>query len=196
MLMRAYRTKLRVMSLCIVAMTGGLTACTPRMARNILDQFVKSFGQTVSVNPADSSPPTVTLSADLGRRSIVLRDGDDPITIHVGEVSSSQFLLVAAAEDPEGVQSICIFTAGRRECSCGGIGSTSIPTFSPICDAVQVPPGGSATTRRWIVRPVDLRSVSSCGAGCSGGSTLSFSATGKNFGNQETSTPQIIFVNP
>ncbi len=177
----------------------GLSGCTPTMTAELLDGFGRSFGETVTVSDSDTSAPTVTLSIpDLGNGmgAVVLHPGDAPLTIHVGGLNMNGFFIVATAEDPQGVKSICISSGFRRECSSGGVTQLSQPLSYDNCDESQATVGGTATTKRWLPRYVDLAVVSACPPGQDGGTTLGFSATGTNFSGQTQSTPSVKFVNP
>src|SRR5262245_11146626 len=95
--------------LALVLCSGSSMGCQSCRDRTIafLDQFAKSFGEMVTVNNEDSTPPTVTLTvSDYGNGQKVLRPGDPSITLHEQQIQSDvgTILFVVTADDPEGVK--------------------------------------------------------------------------------------------
>jgi hypothetical protein len=169
-------------------------------AANWVDQFASSFGDTVTVVEFSKTdvvaPPRVTLTIpDLGQGEIVLGSGDAPIEIEIG-TSDPQFFVVGVAEDPVGVQSVCVVASWRRECVCGGIGEISQPVTVPACDTnAPLKPGDVALTRRWFPFNIDTFTIRACPQGCTGpGARLSVFAKAKNAAGRESSSATVTFV--
>jgi hypothetical protein len=162
-------------------------------------QFIQSFGPPVTVTRKDTSPPTVTLIIpDLGNGQIILHPGDKTKTIHMSSIKPyGQIFVIASAEDPQGVQSVCIQPDEFVECSLAGQGfNQSFPLPPPTCSGYdrQVK---TATTKLWVPFLVDPRQhqCEVYGAGYEGTVRLLLYASAKNFSGQEV-TANVRFVSP
>jgi hypothetical protein len=179
------------MASIVIALNG----CSPTQSDILVNQIVDSFGQPVVVRAGTNALPATTLTVpDLGNGKIVLHSGDQPATVHLGPVDS--FFLVAASEDPDGVQAVCFQLAEQRACTCSGIGLNQIIDYPDICYAMNVAPGGQALTRLWLPFLVDKRVHSACSPGCEGQDTFVVNALGRNFSGQESTTSPVTFINP
>lgn len=183
-----------VLQSSILFLSFALISCGP----DTTEQFFQSFGQSVKVAPGDSSPPTVTLiiPALVGRGQTVLHSGDTSIKIHMKDIKG-QFFIIASAEDPQGVQSVCFQINSGNQCDCDGTGESSSPLESASCYANNVSPGSFATTKLWIQYLIDPDTVFSCKKeGCTGVGEVSAWAYATNFSGQQSATAAVTFVNP
>src|SRR5262245_20100500 len=112
----------------------------------LLAQFADTFGSVVPAQPADPTPPTVTLTIpDLGSGQISLTPTSSPVNISLKPGQS--FFVIASAEDPEGVKEVGFRGSFAIECSYEGEVSTASTGLQGPSD-VDLSSNGQAFTKR------------------------------------------------
>jgi len=159
---------------------------------NFLDQFAKSFGNSVTIPQSDTTPPTVKLIIpDRGSgQVIVTTNSGNTFSIKKDET----FFVVAMAEDPEGVQELRIRSTTSTTCRDGDQTSTTEPSSSEIVDSVTPTPGGQALTKRWL--PTEVAAYGYCDPTLEFETSLTISVSAKNFSGQAGNNAVAIFKFP
>ena len=188
----------------VLLLSLALIGC-PNVNQQLLNQFITnlgdSFGSSVKVDPKDKTPPKVTLIIPdlVGTGEKQVNPGDQPITIYVEAIQASgnwgPFFVVASAEDPEGVQSVCIVSIAWKYCDCGeGATGAEAPLETPTCYTRNGRLGSVTTTKLWIPYLIDPV-IFSCGQLCTGGGGIYFVATATNYSGQKSTTAGVTIEN-
>jgi len=182
----------------LLAATSALAlSCEPGCQKSLdplLDQYAGTFGSVVSIPADDATAPTVTLVIpDLGSGPVALTATSPPLTVSLSP--SSNFFVIASAEDPDGVKEIGFRGTYGVECITGD-------QFNQFSTGLQGPtevnPGtsGSAFTRRWVPRLVDERLLR-CGPGeTRRRATITLQAYGRNFSGLTGQSGSVTFTAP
>ena len=106
----------------LLAATSALAlSCEPGCQKSLdplLDQYAGTFGSVVSIPADDATAPTVTLVIpDLGSGPVALTATSPPLTVSLSP--SSNFFVIASAEDPDGVKEIGFRGTYGVECITG-----------------------------------------------------------------------------
>lgn len=175
--------------------------CTATGMAEFIEEFAKTFGDVVPAPAQDSTPPSVSLHVPdfgHGKGDMVLHSGGPGAVIHVGGIESNGFFVIAAAEDAEGIQSVCVGRQRVKVCTPAG-GLKGLPKlFNPpaVCDSTSAAVGEDVTTRRWIPLWVDLSELTPCPKNTTGTHTLKVWAIGENFGGQTVASAELQLVQP
>lgn len=181
--------------LAVLVFLGGCArGCTQQETDTFIDQFLESFyGKPVTVTAGDKTPPTVKIVIPALGLTID-QTATAPIKLRVSDLPSKDFFAFVTAEDPEGVQKVCVLPSGSTVCTCGNVTSTQGGIYVQQCDGILATPGQAATTKRSIVYPIDVSGFNRpCDAGCTGRRDFGISATGVNFSGQQTGCPGVDF---
>src|ERR1051326_5731596 len=103
----------RMWVLGLTAIAFGLSGCA-----SFVEQFARSFGDSVTIARGDKTPPDVTLHVPSGDGEIVLHVSGAPATVPIK--ASDAFYVVAVAEDPEGVKSVGLSASQSILCTKDG----------------------------------------------------------------------------
>jgi len=193
-----------VLQFSVLLLSLALIGC-PNVNQKLINQFIRdlgdSYGSSVKVDPKDSTPPKVTLIIPdlVGTGEKKLNPGDESITIYVEAIKASgnwgQFFVVASAEDPEGVQSVCIVSNAWRYCDCGeGFTGAETSVTTPTCYTRSGRLGSVTTTKLWMPYLIDP-GIFSCGNYCTGGGGIYFVATATNYSGQKSTTAGVTIEN-
>jgi hypothetical protein len=165
--------------------------CSPEL----LEEFLGTFGDTVVVDPPDSTPPIVSLIFfdPTSGKKVILKSGDPSKTIAIKKHDS--FFVVAVAEDPQGVKKLTVYPSSSVDCeSVGSIGCKVPPLFTTSSISSNAGPGETATTKLWLPRLVDGR-VGACPAPCKlKGVAISTFAEAENFSGRIGASPTVTFT--
>lgn len=193
-----------VLQFSVLLLCLALTGC-PNVNQKLLNQFINdlgdSFGSSVKVDPKDKTAPKVTLIIPdlVGTGEKQLNPEDQSITIYVEAIKASgnwgPFFVVASAEDPEGVQSVCIVAHAWNYCDCGEdvTGAKTSLEGPPICYTRSGHLGSVTTTKLWMPYLIDPV-IFDCG-NCTGGGGIYFVATATNYSGQKSTTAGVTIEN-
>lgn len=184
-----------LMLLFLLTTSFGFSGCL----KDFLLSVPQSLGQPVTVEPLDSTPPTVELRIpDL---STTVHSGDQPRTFHVNDIKSvGLFFAMGFAQDPQGVKSISVLSEYTQDCTFNGEGYTE--SGSNVSDgpgaafSSQATIGQTATTTLWVPLLVDTSAIQCPSRAPDGTRTLTVWATATNFSNQKMETGVVNFIWP
>ncbi len=189
---------IRLVSILSLLATGSICANLEEFIDPLIDQFARSFGQSVPVPATDVTRPLVTLSVpDFvgGGPNLVLDPTSLPLNVEV-KPSSISFYVTAVAEDPEGVKSAAVQGKAVLRCSNDdGIGQLreAVIIVASTDDAVI---GENSFTRRWILFRVHSDFIHCAERDTFRPIAIEFQlfGRGENFGRQVIDTAMAIFT--
>jgi len=170
--------------------------------QNQTNQFVQDavahfYGNAVNVPPSSSATPVVTIS--IPTRGFccpaqTVTSGQKAVTIPLRQGDS--FYITAAADDPDGVKEVHLYTTGQITCAApslpSGIGVIQPVEGLDIAQTSQAKPGQNATTRLSVLYLIDQQQWNTCTQGTHK-VIISVFASGTSFGGVTTNTPYVTF---
>jgi hypothetical protein len=167
--------------------------CTGGVDTGLLDSFLGTFGEPVTVPQADRSPPQASLIFNhprTGKRTVV-KPGDAPLSVSLK--TTDRFFVIAAADDPQGVKDIRVIGSMEKRCTSERVGmKQSGSLFLSFPD--NGGPGDTALTRRWLPFLIDGAQAQSCPSGYTLFSyVVSIHGVGENFHGGTSTTPTVTF---
>lgn len=158
-------------------------------------------GQTVPINTADATPPSVFVLETLGRKG-----GEVRVTTTSGDVSGTlaaddSIALSGRVDDSEGVKQAALWGTTEKTCLfADGHAEKQGPELvgAPLVESTDPATSGSTTTQRVVSHPLKVSdSVCAQGSGLTGLKFV-FWVTGQNWGVgiAQSATLTLTFSNP
>jgi hypothetical protein len=190
----------RVRSL-LLPLVGLAVSCTSEGFAQFTEDFAATFGSVVPAPASDGSAPTATLHVPdfgHGKGDLVIGPGDPQKVIHIGGLDAQGCFVIAAAEDPEGIEQVCLERNRTKLCHDPGAPNTiaKVIPVPPVCEAVTAQVGEDVTTRRWTLVWIDFAELPPCPRGKVGEHKLFVWASGQNFGGGKSASGKLVLVNP